>query len=145
MTAAGHRWFAMATAALAVAPFRKAHLVLSGIAVLCAWSGALAPDRLEVIGGTHWIAHRTLTHWLAGWIFIIGALAMASHRDALLLPALGYAAGALSHALADLPNPAGVPVLHPTRKVSLRWWHSGQFEFEMIAGMAALASLAWFI
>ena len=145
MTAAGHRWFAIATAGLVVSPFRKTHLVLSGIAVLLAWPGALAPDRLEVIGGVHWIAHRTLTHWLMGWVLAVGFLFLATRRDALMLPALGYCAGAFSHALADIPNPAGVPVLHPLRKVSLRLWHSGQFEFEMIAVMAMVATLAWMI
>ena len=143
MTANGHRWFALATGALAVSPFKHTSVTLSVIALPFAWRGALAPDRIELLGGVQWIKHRTLTHWLAGWLAVTLLMAWGATKQPVGIPVLGYCAGALSHALADLPNPAGVPVFHPTRKVSLRWWHSGQHEFALIAVMAVAALFAW--
>jgi membrane-bound metal-dependent hydrolase YbcI (DUF457 family) len=53
----------------------------------------------------------------------------------------GFAAGGVTHLLADAPNPLGVPWLFPTRRISLNLWRSGRCDL-IVVGSAWLAASA---
>ena len=59
----------------------------------------------------------------------------------LAAPGFGFAAGGVTHLLADWPNPLGVPWLL-TKRYSLRWWKSGSCDLLIVAvvWIAALAT-----
>ena len=104
--------------------------------------GAVAPDALEWIipGKLRWCEHRTITHWWPWWLLtlLIGIM----HMDDLWGPALlSYSLCAFSHLACDWPNPTGIPLLHPWDRRSLNWWRSGQKEWLLIPGWAALSAL----
>jgi putative membrane protein len=116
------------------------HFPLWSIAV-SVWTfiiGNTAPDTLEFskydenayFKRTSLIPHRTYTHWFLLWflLFLIsGGLTFYYH--AYWLPIWAYSLGGLMHLLCDLPNPTGVPFLHPKkRRKSLNWWKSGENE-----------------
>lgn len=117
---------------------------------LAAYAGATAPDWLEHAwwstragkgGGKRlWITHRTWTHWGVAWI----ALLLFCHANlgiyALAGPGFGFAAGGVTHLLADWPNPLGVPWLL-TKRYSLRWWKSGRCDV-LIVALVWLAAIA---
>jgi hypothetical protein len=66
-------------------------------------------------------------------------LALQDRHPAYLV-VLGFAVGGLAHLAMDIPNPTGVPLLHPWKRTSLHLWKSGRHE-----GLLMLASLlvAW--
>jgi len=116
------------------------HFPLWSIAV-SVWTfiiGNTAPDTLEFsrydenayFKRTSLIPHRTYTHWFLLWflLFMIsGGLTFYYH--AYWLPVWAYSLGGLMHLLCDLPNPTGVPFLHPKkRRKSLNWWKNGENE-----------------
>lgn len=100
-----------------------------GAAFALALPGATAPDWLELpyAQGKRLIVHRTITHWLPLWLI---ALAWAwFHRDTWAgSMTMGFVVGGLMHLLMDWPNPKGIPVLTPWRRISLKLWKSGQNE-----------------
>lgn len=100
-------------------------LIVAGAAV-----AAKAPDYLE--GGM--IRHRTVTHWWVWWaLLIVLGLHAFSHGAPLIGGFLGgFGIGGLTHLLFDLPNPAGIPLLTPYRRVSLKWWRSGRHEWLIV-------------
>jgi inner membrane protein len=104
------------------------------------FAGSTAPDWLELAWTSPFgvryslIPHRTWTHWLLPWLLLFAF--------SLLHPALSHSIsgamlsafciGGLTHLLMDWPNPMGIPVLHPTRRSSLRLWASGKNELVLV-------------
>lgn len=136
MTEDGHRLTGIGAALLGAA---LAHAAggYAVPAILLALPGATAPDWLEwprrTAGGsrTSVIPHRTLTHWVPLWLIAAGfGWAMAENPVASGL--LGFAVGGLTHLAVDLPNPMGIPLWTPWRRVSLRLWVSGSHEIEQV-------------
>lgn len=114
----------------------------AGLAVVGGWLGGTAPDWLEPkLFGRQLIPHRRVTHWLMGWALLLG---LAIYQGLGYLP-LGFALGGLTHCLVDLPNPMGVPVIHPWRRSSLNWWRSGQYDWLISALFlgAGVACVGW--
>lgn len=95
------------------------------LVLLGGWLGGTAPDWLEPkFFGRRLIPHRRVTHWTLAWVCALGWL--LTHEVSPLLT--GFCAGGLAHCLADLPNPMGVPLIHPWRQSSLNWWRSGEHD-----------------
>lgn len=106
--------------------------------------GVNSPDYLEIRrGGSTLIPHRTITHWIPLWliIFFYSVFSLNSNYfdffsylhfpqlDTLEASALlGFSIGGLLHLLFDLPNPMGVPLIAPWKRVSLNLWNSGNRE-----------------
>ena len=106
--------------------------------------GVNAPDYLEIRRGENTIIpHRTITHWIPLWflVFFYSVFCLDSNYfdffgylhfpvlDTLQASALlGFSIGALLHLLFDLPNPMGVPLVLPWKRVSLNLWKSGERE-----------------
>ena len=100
--------------------------------------GNTAPDTLELskynenayFKRTSVIPHRTYTHWFLLWfcLFLIsGVLTFFYHQY--WLPLWAYSIGGLIHLLCDLPNPTGIPIIHPRKKrKTLNLWKSGENE-----------------
>lgn len=115
-----------------------------GAALFGAWVGGVAPDLLEIpMGARRLLPHRRLTHWLAFWVAgvalsLSGLLPMGPLLQALCL---GFFVGGVAHCLGDLPNPQGIPVLHPWNRSSLHWWPSGRHDFLLGFGSVAAAAL----
>lgn len=142
MTGAGHRVTGV-LAALAATPWLP-ETASPVFVLLGAWPGATAPDWAELTPwGTRCIAHRRITHWLVLWL-VLGAVAVQ-------LPGpfgagvTGFAIAGLTHSLTDLPNPAGVPIIHPWNKTSLRWWGSGQREPFLAIAFGAVAAISFWL
>jgi len=147
-------WAAGVAVAAVVSQSGEGRAIWAGLAFLLAFSGGTAPDWLEISwwrrgSGRHsWITHRTWTHWGIPWLAaLIGSYSMLEAHPALAL-VFGFAAGGVTHLLADFPNPLGVPWLLPTKRHSLNWWKSGRCDVVVIAfawlGAATLADWAWF-
>lgn len=89
--------------------------------------GCMAPDWLEIsrkVGDTRLclIPHRTITHWVPGWVLLVVAGLTISATSAFWagLAVVAFGAGALSHVLLDAFTPVGVPWLSPFTPVPLR-------------------------
>lgn len=114
---------------------------------LAAYAGSTAPDWLErawwsTRGGKRlWITHRSWTHWGLAWIALLMFCYSHLGNHMLAAPGFGFAAGGVTHLLADWPNPLGVPWLL-TKRYSLRWWKSGSCDLLIVAvvWIAALAT-----
>lgn len=93
------------------------------IAFGCVW-GASAPDWMEISGWTFWgkrislIPHRTVTHWLLGWLLATAWALWSALNDGSLewCMALGFCLSATIHVLMDAPSPMGVPIVNPFRR-----------------------------
>ncbi len=148
MTKQGHQLTGIGAGALA--------LVLVNIAMgatwewyagIMAWFGSTAPDWLELPYG--WkgtrrlsvIAHRTWTHWLPVWLVLAG-WALTGTPTLLKAAMAGFAVGGLVHLAMDIPNPMGIPILLPTRRVSLYWWKSQEHVLELTLGVWLFGFLA---
>jgi inner membrane protein len=122
--------------------------------------GVNSPDYLEIQHkyGTL-IPHRTITHWIPIWlclffysIFCIDPNYFSFLNDFNLYKLgnleasalLGFSIGGLLHLLFDLPNPMGVPLLLPWKRVSLNLWLSGKFE-KLITAFVALITISYSI
>lgn len=122
--------------------------------VIAAFFGATAPDWMEV---AVWflgkrasvIEHRTYTHWLPAWLALLVA-SWAAYSTGVIQPGyvplagFGFAIGGLTHLICDIPNPTGIPVFHPTRRVSLNLWRSGRMDWVMapaLTGVMVWASI----
>lgn len=77
-------------------------------------AGGKAPDWLELPlwnGQARVIPHRRITHWVVGWICILGVSTLLPSPAGLAVT--GFAVGCLVHLSGDLLTPQGVPVIHP--------------------------------
>ncbi len=147
---------------------------VSGIAILGAIGtmlGSNAPDYLEIrskvyaitdgkkkcVGTKTFIKHRTITHWLPIWLFIVlfSLINLNYNFDNSFLSffdkdylnfnfiysnfvfsfLLGYGIGGLLHLLTDIPNPMGIPILTPWKRFSLNLWKSGKMEPVIIVSL----------
>jgi inner membrane protein len=141
MTRTGHHLTGLAAGILAAGLFHGTAPSLAWLIVPCAWFGGVAPDRLEYLGPWRWVRHRTVTHWWLLWVALLGyAVYLGGFAGALLF---GFGLGGLTHLLFDLPNPMGVPALHPWHRVSLRWWRSGEHEWLLVPMAFGAAALPW--
>lgn len=118
--------------------------------------GSTAPDYLEIrkpSGGTM-IRHRTITHWLPLWVllFAYGCVSIGAINSPIPIPLpntlfaeaiVGFAIGGLLHLLFDIPNPMGIPILTPYRRVSLNLWRSGKAEWLIFLMMGGLSAFYW--
>lgn len=120
------------------------------IAGLAAASSTTVPDWIEIptykkgVRTGTLIPHRTITHWPILWL---GLMYVAFHY---LEPypaaiALGVCIGALAHILADAPNPMGIPMLWPHKRVSIfgGLWRSGEFEKSMTFVFTVVGLMFW--
>lgn len=109
--------------------------------------GSTAPDWLEIVkkNGGRVIKHRTITHWVLLWFLFFSVCYFQLTNNFLInnLPydnvtklgfsfGLGFSIGGLLHLLYDLPNPMGIPLITPYRRISLNLWKSGKNEFFII-------------
>lgn len=127
------------------------------LVLISAWFfilGNTAPDTLEIsryeeksyFKRKSLIPHRTYTHWLVLWVFLLVAGAYFTITKTYGLILFGYASGGLIHLLCDLPNPTGIPILHPRkRRKSLNWWKSGEYENAITLMLTVLSFVALFI
>ena len=162
MTGRGHL---LSGLALSLATFKFTNDIsgIGYIAAIGTILGAKAPDYLEirrkvkdsknkVIGTKTLITHRTITHWLPLWIiaflfFLIqfeqsyfsyfqdynfNTNKITNYISSFLL---GYTIGGLLHLITDLPNPMGIPIIHPKKRFSLNLWKSGKMEFIIVLGI----------
>lgn len=115
--------------------------------------GNTAPDTLEFsrydetsyFKRKSLIPHRTYTHWLLLWIVVFFVAVILFMQQSYWLPLVTYALGGVLHLICDLPNPTGIPIIHPRkRRKSLKWWKSGEYE-NLIAFLLILlsSSLIW--
>lgn len=119
-----------------------------GLAVIGALAGASAPDWLEIwrkreVNGrvvrTPIIPHRTFTHWLLPWLFLVG---YAFHLDAVLLQ--GFAIAGVLHLASDFPNKMGIPLINPFGRKCLGWWPSGTFDVPLGVSAVLLGLSFWY-
>ncbi|OCX68474.1 hypothetical protein A6M27_17080 [Acidithiobacillus thiooxidans] len=113
---------------------------------LLAFFGSSAPDWLEIPQGWQGrkrlsvIPHRTWTHWWPVWLgstlFGLGILTATPHPFV-----LAFTLGAWLHLLMDIPNPMGLPLWHPERRVSLRLWKSSEHVMPLALGSWGLGFL----
>lgn len=121
--------------------------------VIAAVLGATAPDWLEISSakqmGDKWvrtsvIPHRTITHWLPAWI-VMCIYSYINIQQPWMGMLFGFTVGGLLHLALDIPNPSGVPILHPFKPYKIRInghygiWKSGQFEYIIIPLMVLAA------
>lgn len=154
MTNTGHRLTGIGAAMVAYALTeylsRKANLdsgMLSYVSAAAALSGANAPDWLEVASSNRaglrqsLIPHRTITHWLPLWLLGLwwGVLHPSDISGAF---AVGFTLGGLTHLVMDWPNPMGIPVWVPWRRVSGQLWRSGKREILLVLASWLLGCLA---
>ncbi|WP_425953155.1 metal-dependent hydrolase [Ralstonia pseudosolanacearum] len=90
--------------------------------------GTSAPDWLEISGWTWWgtrlslIPHRTVTHWMLGWVLLTAWVAIQAYTIGSLgwCVAFGFCLSALSHVVMDYWTPMSVPVFHPYKRARRR-------------------------
>lgn len=142
MTRNGHRLVGAATG-IALAPILMPYMGMeSWLALPLAVLGADLPDRIEWAGHGRWCEHRTITHWWPWWLALTGfGIWRIEHWWSTVVIGLGV--GAISHLLVDWPNPTGIPIIHPWRRHSLRWWRSGEREVPIVAVCFAIATSSW--
>lgn len=155
MTNNGHHLVGLGVAVASGLLAHRYGLSLGNILMFCAAlvSGANAPDWMEISSAkrdwkgvwrrTSVIAHRTWTHWLPLWVAMLGFGLYLGWNLVWFAPALvGFSLGGLLHLLVDLPNPMGIPIVHPwKRRTSLKWWKSGENEALLIIGAWLPATL----
>lgn len=149
MTGKGHRWTGIGAAFFAAAGARWLGLPEIVAAAVAVFSTTI-PDWIEIpfyrngqrVGSL--ITHRTITHW--PWLWL-GLIAWAGYTGGWIgAVALGASVGALSHILGDAPNPMGIPWIIPHKRLRIGkkgLWRSGQHEFLIIVGYAAVGYGTW--
>lgn len=135
MTRDGHRVTGVAIGLVAASLMFKEHqnLIYSIVCFFIGVIGGSAPDWLEV----YWwhngirrslIKHRTITHWLPLWVIFTIYCWMNIKQHELCIAGFGFGMGGLMHLAMDIPNPMGVPIIHPWKRFSFKWWKSGENE-----------------
>ena len=135
----GHRKIGL-IGAFWIGYFSFFHFPLWSVA-LAVWAfiiGNTAPDTLEFSNynenhffkRTSLIPHRTYTHWFLLWFLLCLISGIFTiYGPSYWFPIWTYSLGGLTHLFCDLPNPSGIPIIHPRkRKKSLNWWKSGECE-----------------
>lgn len=88
--------------------------------------GSTAPDWLEI---PSWqkdgarksvIPHRSITHWVAMWSFLLSLAALWPSQHVIKYILAGFAFGGLMHCLLDGCTPMGVPTVLPWRRKKSR-------------------------
>lgn len=119
-------------------------------AALAAASSTTLPDWIEIPvhkkgmrAGTL-IPHRTITHWPPLWLGLM-YFAFYYLEPYYAATLIGICVGAITHILADAPNPMGVPWFWPHKRVSILGglWRSGQFEKTITAVFTAIGVFYW--
>ena len=122
-------------------------------AIFCIASigSTMIPDKLEyIVRDVRWVKHRTLTHWLGGWVgLVVGWMWFCEKNGidgALASGVAGFLVGACIHLICDMSTPMGVPVFLPLSKwrVSLGIVRSGVSEL-MAVILSLLVSYLWFL
>ncbi len=156
MTITGHKLVGLAVG-IGVAGLMKAgHPAFSlwwlAVILPASIAGSGFPDRIEWgFWGGRWIAHRTWTHWWPLWVVPLvmlywpGIPAVDGWHPVVVAGLTAFFAGGVSHLLADLPNPSGIPGLTPHRPVSLYWWESGANEWWLVPIMLAAPIPLWWM
>lgn len=109
-----------------------------GIFTIATAIGSRLPDKMENFMGFRILTHRGISHWAMAWLILAAAAFVDFYQLQLAPPLLslaiaGVSFGSLVHLMGDLPNPMGVPLIHPTKRISLNWWKSGEMEGLIIA------------
>jgi inner membrane protein len=105
---------------------KTGHTGWAASVALGAYLGSTAPDYLEMPSWSQGvrssiIPHRTITHWVAGWIALLGWTWWNMQHQSAALPLVGvyavfgFASSALLHCLMDGLTPMGVPWILPFR------------------------------
>jgi len=148
MTGNNHRFFAAgicASLGLLIEPL--VGFMPAAMLVIASIPGATAPDWLEIrIGNRTLIPHRTITHLLLAWLAMIAVsvpLIITNPLPGALL--MGFAIGGFSHWIGDAGTPMGVPIWHPSHRVTFNWWKTGSSEvFPVLAVWLVVALLYFF-
>jgi membrane-bound metal-dependent hydrolase YbcI (DUF457 family) len=84
--------------------------------------GCTAPDWLEV---PQWgkdgvrkslILHRSITHWIVAWSFLLSLAALWPSQSFLKFVIVGFSFGGLMHCMLDATTPMRVPLILPWRR-----------------------------
>lgn len=115
--------------------------------------GSIAPDWMEMPTFSlskrsfkRIIPHRTLTHWVLGWVGLVyygytgfeESVGFWSNGDSSYLLILAFSLGALLHTLQDLMTPHGVPIFIPFYERSKIPIVRGEFFEKMFVFLFAL-------
>jgi membrane-bound metal-dependent hydrolase YbcI (DUF457 family) len=110
--------------------------------------GSTAPDWLEGSGGGRApiIKHRTITHWPIVYLLMMAAFFLSTLPSLVQFAAFGFCIGALIHLSGDMMTPSGIPLLLPTRKVSLvRFWGRRSAQARWVLLYAAFGCAALYL
>lgn len=113
--------------------------------VAAAFLGATAPDWLEIrVGGSTLIPHRTITHITLVWAILLAfsllVLSFSLFDTVLSLVVSGFALGGLSHCIADMGTPMGVPLMNPNKRFSFKLYtdKTEVFPITLVCGLSAI-------
>ncbi|MFV9473171.1 metal-dependent hydrolase [Advenella sp. RU8] len=152
MTGKGHRLTGLGAAFIAAAIAKTAGLdvLLQTASALFAAVSTSLPDWIEIpyyrkgARKGSLIKHRTYTHWPWFWVGLIyWAFSIKGFEGATMI---GAATGALTHILADAPNPMGIPWIHPRQRISFGkkgWWRSGRYETVLVSLFTVFGVSIW--
>lgn len=147
MTKTGHQLTGLGAALASIGVlgvlFPGINLLILGI---CAFFGSTSPDWLEIPLGWQGrkrlsvIAHRTWTHWWPIWIglSLFGSGLLGNTPYPYLL---AFCLGAWTHLLMDIPNPMGIPLWSPWKRVSLKLWKSTEHVSALALGSWGVGAL----
>ncbi|MDD3757413.1 MAG: metal-dependent hydrolase [Advenella sp.] len=152
MTGKGHRLTGLGAAfiAAAIAKIAGLDVFLQTVCALVAAVSTSLPDWIEIpyyrkgVRTGSLIKHRTYTHW--PWIWVGLMYWGFSIKEIEGAAMIGAATGALSHILADAPNPMGIPWIHPLQRIRLGkkgWWRSGKNETVLVSLFTVFGVSIW--
>lgn len=110
---------------------------------------AMLPDSLEyVFRNVRWVKHRTLTHWLGGWLaLLVGWLWFCEVNGIVGFVeswVAGLLVGACVHLICDMTTPMGVPLFLPLSKGRVSFGLVRTGFSELIAVLfSVVASYLW--
>lgn len=152
MTGKGHRLTGLGTGFFAAAlvhtlGFNYTAEIVAGITAALSTT---VPDWTEIptykrgIRTGTVIPHRTITHWPPLWLGLI-YIAFNYLEPLPAATLIGVCVGALSHILADAPNPLGIPWILPNKRISILGglWRSGEFEKAMVVVFTIAGAITW--